>query len=116
MRTIKATNEQGKLIRFNNETTLILCTRPLIGSPSKYVLFLKIRLKMSQISKPILGMVVLECICHGDSKHSHQVPDFLYFSPFCETFNLSSAHVCRVESIKIKWIIRYLKPWNALIN
>ena len=32
--------------------------------------------KLSEISKPITDMFVLQCISHGDFKYSHQIPVF----------------------------------------
>ena len=40
--------------------------------------------------------LIFECIYHGDSKYSYDIPECWYFLHFCKMLDLSSAHACHV--------------------
>ena len=54
--------------------------------------------EISEISKPIPGICTYLNVSYGDSKYSYQILECWHFWNFCDIFNLSSAHACRVES------------------
>ena len=79
---------------------LVLCTRPLVStSTENRVVSFKISTFHNILNQYQACLYLYECSSHGDSKYSHQIPEFLNFGQFCDIFNLSSAHACRVERV-----------------
>ena len=58
---------------------------------------------IARIFKPILGMFVLICkaLLMVNPNMVMKLTIFYIFYTFCDIFNMSSAHVCRVESVNI---------------
>ena len=52
---------------------------------------------ISRINEPIPGM--FESISHGYSKYDQEIKKFQKLWKFCDIFDLSSAHACRVEKV-----------------
>ena len=88
-----------QLIHYNKGLTLRMRASVLLSKKSMLVSHIsEVLTSISRINEP--GMFGLFwCIFHKDSKYCNQIYRILTFSNIFWHFWLSSAHVCRVESI-----------------
>ena len=51
-----------------------------------------------------------ECIFHGESKYCYEIPEIWHFWHFCDIFERSYAHACRVVSVNRSLLLSDISP------